>query len=108
VVTTTVQRPPDQQRQQQAEDAGQHHDDAHNVRIQAVGERCGDSEPQDRPDRDQCDADGGADHPPSVHRHDETAIAHRCAVLRPTVAARVMTGWQNNGLATLIMESRGL
>ena len=45
----------------------------------------------DRPDRDQSDADGGADHPPSVHRHDETAIAHRCAVLRPGTAARLMT-----------------
>jgi len=38
----------------------------------------------------------------------ETAIAHRCAVLRPAMAARLVTSWPNNGLATLIVESRGL
>jgi len=72
------------------------------------GNHCRDSEPHDRPGHDQSDADAGTDHPPSVHRHDETAIAHRCAVLRPAMAARLVTRWQNNGLATLIMESRGL
>jgi hypothetical protein len=36
--TATAQRAPDQQRQQQGEDAGQHHDDARNVRIQDMGD----------------------------------------------------------------------
>jgi len=57
---------------------------------------------------DQSDPDAGTDHPPSVHRHDETAIAHRCAVLRRPIADWLVTRWHNNGLATLIMESRGL
>jgi len=78
-----------QQRQQQAKNAGQHHDDAHGVCVQAIGERRGDGEPQDHPGRDQNDADEGADHPPAVHRHHETAIAHLCAVLRPAKLVRL-------------------
>jgi len=89
VLPATTQRPPDQQRQQQAKDARQHHDDTQGVSWQAVGARRGDGEPQDRPGRDQDDADDGTDHPPAVHRYDETAIAHRCAVLRPAKLARL-------------------
>ena len=46
--------------------------------------------------------------PPSVHRHDETAIAHRCAVLWAAIVVRLVTRRQNGGLATLMLESRGL
>jgi hypothetical protein len=106
MVTATAQRAPDQQRQQ-AEDTGQHHDDARNACIQAMGERRRDSEPQDRPGRDQNDAGDGADQPPAVYRHDETVIAHRRMVLRPAVLVRPMTRRQNSGLATPIMKSRG-
>jgi hypothetical protein len=90
VVTATPQRTPDQQRQQQAEDARQHHDDARNVRIQAMGERRRDSEPQDRPGPDQNDADDGADHPPTVHRHDKTAIAHQRANSGPATPSQAI------------------
>jgi len=48
------------------------------------------------------------DKPTPGHGFDETAIAHRCAVLRPAIADRLVTRWHNDGLATLIMESRGL
>jgi hypothetical protein len=83
VATATVQRAPDQQRQQQGEDAGQHHDDARNVHIQDVGERCGDSKPQDRPSRDQSDADASAHHLPVVRELDEAGPVHRRAVRWP-------------------------
>jgi hypothetical protein len=84
VVTATAQRAPDQQRQQQAEDAGQHDDDADDVHIQAVNERCGDSKPQDRPSRDQSDADASAHHLPVVCGLDEAGSVHRRAVRWPT------------------------
>jgi hypothetical protein len=71
VVSATIQRAADQQRQQQADDAGQHHDDARNMHIQAAGERCGDSKPQDRPGRDQNDADDSDNHPPTVCQLDQ-------------------------------------
>jgi hypothetical protein len=84
VVTATAQRGQDQQRQQQAEDADQHHDDAYDVHIQASDERCGDSEPQDRPSRDQRDADASAHHLSVVRELDEAGSVHRCAVRWPT------------------------
>jgi hypothetical protein len=108
MVTATVQRPPHQQRHQQAEDAGQHHDGRHMAHIQGVGERCGASKPQDRAGRDQSDANAGADHPPTVHRQDEAAAVHRCAIRWPALVIRLVTRWQGSGIATLIMEPRGL
>jgi hypothetical protein len=80
VVTAATQRTPDHQGQHQAKDAGQHHDDARKVCMQARGERRRDSEPHDRPGRDQDDAGHSADHPAPVGQHDETAIAHQRAV----------------------------
>jgi hypothetical protein len=91
VATATVQRAPDQQRQQQGEDAGQHHDDARNMRIQDVGERCGDCKAQDRPGHYQSDADAGTHHRPTVHGLDEAEAVHRCAVRGPTLAVRLVT-----------------
>jgi hypothetical protein len=76
VVTATAQRTPDQQRQQQGDDAGQHHDDADDVQIKAVDERCGDGKTQDRPGRDQSDADAGAHHLPAAHGLDEAGPVH--------------------------------
>jgi hypothetical protein len=58
--------------------------------IQALGERRRDSEPHDRPGRDQDDADNRADHPPAVDRHDETAIAHQRAV-RPGMRQAILS-----------------
>jgi hypothetical protein len=84
VVTAAAQRAPDQQRQQQAEDADQHHDDADDVHIQAVDERCGDSKPQDRPSRDQSDTDASAHQLPVVRELDAAGSVHRRAVWWPT------------------------
>ena len=54
------------------------------------------------------DAGDGADHPAAVRRHDETAIAHRRAVLWPATLVRLVTRWQNSVLVTPIIESHGL
>jgi len=81
VVTATPQRTPDQQRQQQADDAGQHHDDARDAQIKAVDERCRDSKTQDRPGRDQSDAEASAHHRPAARRLDEAGSVYRNRLL---------------------------